>query len=127
MTKKEMLIKLIEEMNTEEQVALHNEYCIATNNYDDEIFDSEELDTLCMGQDAFWIACRVFYGDFSPSADYIKFNGYGNFQSIHKYNVTNYIDENEIADYILENNEDFENNDICYILSNSEEELNNEI
>lgn len=122
MTKREKIIDLIQEMDTSEQVYLHNEYCYATNNYDDEIFTIDQLDELCSGQDAFWVACRCFYGDFKPSAEYIKFNGYGNFQSIYQFEIPDYIDENEIATYILDNDIDFENSDIRYILDDIEEE-----
>ena len=127
MTKKEMLIDLIQEMDTSDIVALHNEYCDKTNNYDDRIYDSDEINELCTGQDVYWIACRVFYGDFNPSAEYIQFDGYGNFKSLFNYQIPHEIDENAIADYILENDDDFDINDICYILSHDEEELNNEL
>lgn len=126
MTKREKLIDLLQEMNKPDMVELHNEWCYTTNNYDDEIFNSDRLDEICQGQDAFWVACRVYYGDFNPASEYIKFNGYGNFQSIYNYNVLDYIDENEIVDYILENDEDFCNNDIRYILDDIEEDSEDE-
>ena len=121
-----MLIDLIQEMDKADAVALHNEYCDKTNNFDDRIYSSNELNELCTGQDADWIANRVFYGDYNPVAEYIRFDGYGNFKSLFTYQITHEIDENAIADYILENDDDFDINDICYILSHSEEELNNE-
>ena len=121
MTKLEKIIDLIQEMDTSEQVCLHNEYCYKTNCFDDEIFTIDQLDELCNGQDLYWVACRCFYGDFNPTAEYIKFNGYGNFQSIYQFEIPNYIDENEIANYILDNDVDFENNDIRYILDDIDE------
>ena len=116
MTKREQLIDLIQEMNKPDAIALHNEYCYATNNFDNEIFDIDQLEEICQGQDAHWLACRIFYGDFNPNADYFKFNGYGNLQSIYTYNVFDYIYECEIADYILEHDENFYNDDIRSIL-----------
>lgn len=126
MTKREKIIDLIQEMNKPDAVALHNEYCYATYNFDDEIFNSDNLDEICNGQDAFWIVCRAYYGDFNPNSKYIKFDGYGNFQSIYNYNIFDYIDANEIADYILENDNDFGNNDIRYILDEIGEESEND-
>ena len=120
MTKREKIIDLIQEMNKADAVALHNEYCYETNNFDDEIFDIDRLDEICSGQDAYWLACRIFYGDFNPNYDHFKFNGYGNLQSIAPYNVFVYIDETEIADYIIENDNDLYNNDIRYILDEIE-------
>ena len=122
MTKLEKLIDYIQELSTPAAVALHNEYCFATNNYDDEIFDNDNIDEMCGGQGVYWIACRVFYGDYNPNSEYVKFNGYGNFQSIYNYNISDYIDENEIANYIIDNDEDFGENDIRYILDDIEEE-----
>lgn len=126
MTKLEKLIDYIQELSTPAAVALHNEYCYATNNYDDEIFDNDNINEMCAGQDAYWIACRVFYGDYNPNSEYVKFNSYGNFQSIYNYNIFDYIDENEIANYIIDNDEDFGESDIRYILDDIEEELENE-
>lgn len=126
MTKREKIIDLIQKMNKPDAVALHNKYCYATNCFDDEIFDSDRLDEICYGQGAFWIACRVYYGDFNPNSEYIKFDSYCNFQSIYNYNLFDYIDENEIADYILKNDNDFDNNDIKYILDDIEEDSEND-
>lgn len=122
MTKREKLIDYIQEMNKADAVALHNEWCYETNNFDDEIFDIDRLDEICDAQDAYWMACRVFYGEFNPTYDYFKFNGYGNLQSIAYYSVFDYIDENEIADYLIENDEDFGYDDIRYILDDIEED-----
>ena len=122
MTKREKIIDLIQEMNKADAVVLHNEYCYATDSFDDEIFEIDRLDEICDGQDAHWMACRIFYGDFNPTADYFKFNGYGNLQSIFTYNIFDYIDECEIADFILEKDNDLCNDDIRFILDDIEEE-----
>ena len=121
MTKREKLIDYIQQMNKADAVVLHNNWCYETNNFDNEIFDIERLEEICDGQSAYWMACRIFYGDFNPTYDYFKFNGYGNLQSIASYNVFDYIDECEIADYILENDNDFYNDDIRFILDDIEE------
>lgn len=123
MTKLEKIIDLIQEMNKPDVIALHNEYCYATNNYDDEIMDSDRLNEICNGQDAEWVANRVYFGEYHPQAEYIKFNGYGNFKSIFNYEVLDYIDENEIANYIIDNDIDFEIDNIRYILDDIEKEL----
>lgn len=126
MTKREKLIDFIQEMDYRDVVALHNEYCYKTNCFDDEIFTIDQLDELCNGQDAEWIANRVYFGDYNPSAEYLKFSAYGNFQSIFNHELFDYIDENEIADYILENNDHLYNDDILYILDDIEEDSDDE-
>lgn len=47
-----------------------------------------DLDMFAEGNEAYWFACRIFYGDFNPNHDYFNFNGYGNLQSFseHEYN-----------------------------------------
>ena len=32
--------------------------------------------------DAQWLVDRTFYGDYTPGCDYIRFDGYGNFESV---------------------------------------------
>lgn len=121
MTKKEKLIDLLQEMSDSELTYLHNEYCYNTNNYDDEIFTIDMWDDIFTNMDTFDIACKVFYGDFNPSYEYFKFNGYGNIQSICKWEIDRFVDINDIVDYIIDNNYSFENNDISYILDDIEE------
>lgn len=126
MTKREKLLDYLQETDHYTLLTIHNEYCNETNNPDDEIFDIDQLNEICSGQDAYWVACSVCFGDFNPYDDYIKFNGYGNFQSINKHGLSNYIDEVEIAEYILKNDIDFDNSDIRDILDDLEEENENE-
>ena len=121
MTKLEKIIECIQNMTDTEMLSLHNEYCYATNNYDDEIMDVDRLDEICNGQSVEWIIHRVYFGEYHPQADYIKFNGYGNFKSIFKYELSEYIDENAIAEYIIDNDECFCNDDIKEILEDEEE------
>lgn len=116
MTKREKLIDLLQEMDISKLIDIHNTYCYEISDYDNEIFNMDDLDEICNGQSAFWVACRVYYGDFNPYDDYLKFNGYGNFKSMSKYEAGQEIDENEIVDYILDNNHDLYNSDICAIL-----------
>jgi hypothetical protein len=120
MTKREKLIDLLQEMEYNEMVALHNEYCQMVNKFDDEIFDVDMFDELLQGLDPFEIACKVHYGDFNGGYEYFKFNAYGNIQSICKWEIDRFVDINEIADYILDENYSFENNDILYILDDVE-------
>lgn len=123
MTKKEKLIDLLHKMSDFEIVHIHNEYCQNVNYFDDEIFTLDMWDDIFHGSDTFDIACKVYYGDFKPTCEYFKFNGYGNIQSICKYEIDRYVDINEIVDYAIENNIDFDNRDILCILDNNEYDL----
>ena len=79
--KVEAIKNIIEDMDDSDAVALHNEYCYETNDYDDEIIEMERFDEICEGMAPSDIALSIFYGDFNPNHDYFHFNGYGNFES----------------------------------------------
>lgn len=113
----------IEEMDKNDLLYLYKEYCNKCDCYDDEIFTIDEFfdDILYGEKDLYNVACRVYYGDFNPAADYIKFNGYGNYQSIFGYELTDYIDIGEMADYIVDNNDPLNNDDIAELLEETEE------
>lgn len=44
--------------------------------------------------DAQWLVDRTFYGDYTPGCDYIRFDGYGNFESVNESDL-----EKEAWDY----------------------------
>lgn len=123
---KERIVGCINEMETTDLIQLHNEYCDAVNGYDNHIYHMDDLDLLCEGQDAHWIACRAIFGDFNANDDYIMFDGYGNFRTLNDYNVNNYIYAEDIADYITENNNPLYNDDIQDILDEHESKETNE-
>lgn len=116
MTKREIIIELIQEMSIGDAVMLHNEYCYETNRYDDEIFECDRFDEVFDGYTPTDISNRIHFGDYNPYAEYFTFNGYGNIHSVHKYEVFDHIYEDEIADYIIENDNDFGFDDIRDIL-----------
>lgn len=122
MTKKEKLIDLIQDMGYSEQMILHNEYCYKINNYDNEIFDMDSFDEIFDNYTPTQMANSVHFGQYNPGHEYFTFNGYGNIETIPKYQLSDYIDGVEITNYILENDIDFDNNDIRYILDDIEED-----
>ena len=121
MTIKERILERINEMEAADLIQIHNEYCEAVNACDDYIYSMDDLDMLCSGQDAHWIACRAIFGDFNASDDYIKFNGYGNFQTLNDYNASRYIYVDDIADYIERERDSLYNDDVQEILDECEE------
>ena len=134
----EKLLELFKDMDDSDIVSVWNEYCYASNSYDDEILDYDRLEDLikCDSQnDAFYWINRFFYGsdDYSnegganPNRDYFIFNSYGNIISFdYIYNSYsekfNHIDIDALIDYIVENKESFYNDDIQAILDEEENE-----
>ena len=108
--KVEAIRSIIEDMDESDAVALHNEYCYETNNYDDEIIEMERFDEICEGMAPSDIANHIFYGDFNPNHDYFHFNGYGNFESTDY--PTDWIYPGDIAREVVDRECSFENDEI---------------
>ena len=108
--KVEAIKNIIEDMDDSDAVALHNEYCYETNNYDDEIIEMERFDEICEGMTPSDIARGIFYGDFNPNHDYFHFNGYGNFESTNY--PTDWIYPGDIAREVVDREESFGNDEI---------------
>ena len=108
--KVEAIKNIIEDMAESDAVALHNEYCYETNNYDDEIIEMERFDEICEGMTPSDIANHIFYGDFNPNHDYFHYNGYGNFESTDY--PTDWIYPGDIAREAVDRECSFENDEI---------------
>lgn len=140
-TLRQNIIETLRTMNDSDLVALHNEYCGETNNFDDTIYTMDMFDELFTGSDPLDVAARVFYGtdenreesSFNPNRDYFYFNGYGNPVSLDYVSYIEYrkdylcdiIDEPNIVDYIIEYEDSLNNSDIDDILSDYLDELEN--
>lgn len=118
----ELILEVLEGLTDSELLSVHREYLNETNGYDDEIYTLDDLDMIAEGQDAYWLLCRAFYGDFNPAADYFKFNAYGNIQSIFSYELLSYIDMEDIAKYCIDNGKALYNDEIQEILDSKDEE-----
>ena len=105
--KVEAIKNIIEDMDASDAVALHNEWCYETNNYDDEIIEMERFDEGMTPSD---IARSITYGDFNPNHDYFHFNGYGNFESTRC--PTDWIYPEDIAREVVDCEKSFENDEI---------------
>lgn len=101
---------IIEDMDDSDAVALHNEYCYETNNYDDEIIEMERFDEICEGMTPSDIANHIFYGDFNPNHEYFHYDGYGNFESTNY--PTDWIYPGDIAREVVDRECAFENDEI---------------
>ena len=124
MTKTEMIKDLLENMSESQLYTIVNEYFDKTEYYDDRIYDMEEFDEMMDDMLPSDIAIKIFYGDFRPNDNYFKFDGYDNLQSFDY--ISDEVDLEEIADYIVDNDEDFDNSDIREILDQEDEEEGDE-
>ena len=108
--KVEAIKNIIEDMDESDAVALHNEYCYETNNYDNEIIEMERFDEICEGMTPSDIANHIFYGDFNPNHEYFHYDGYGNFESTNY--PTDWIYPGDIARQVVDRECSFENDEI---------------
>ena len=108
--KVEAIKNIIEDMDESDAVALHNEYCYETNDYDDEIIEMERFDEICEGMTPSDIANHIFYGDFNPNHEYFHYDGYGNFESTNY--PTDWIYPGDIAREVVDRECAFENDEI---------------
>ena len=108
--KVEAIKNIIEDMDESDAVALHNEYCYETNDYDDEIIEMERFDEICEGMTPSDIARSIFYGDFNPNHEYFHYDGYGNFESTDY--PTDWIYPGDIAREVVDRECSFENDEI---------------
>lgn len=95
-----------EDLSDGEKIGLWNEYC-SENCSDDEIytFDEEFFNMFFEGKNPIEIAQAVFFGNIQSWGDeYIKFNGYGNLESLSEYQAVNSIDEEALINWLIENN-----------------------
>lgn len=113
---KEQLNELLESLCVRDLVYLHNEYCSATNGFDDVVYIMDEFDEIIGGQDPWWIACRVFYGNFNPNDDFFGFSAYGNLVSFDEYTLKDHIYIEDIVDYITDNMDNLFNDEVQEIL-----------
>ena len=121
MEKIKKLVDYINSMDTDEIVALHNDYCEAAGYEDDRIYSMWDLDELLAGRTPVDILCMSFHGSFNPHHNFFWFNGYGNLKSadhiadmpIFAIDIANYIlsAEDSLGNYEIKEILDEEDND----------------
>lgn len=108
--KNELALSLSHNISFDSLVNAWNYYCCNVGNCDDFINPMEDIDELYRDVSPLTLARHIFYGDFKPCDTYFRFNGYGNLVSFD--NPLLYIDVEELASYIIDNNNDLCNDDI---------------
>lgn len=106
---KEKITELILEMNSNEILELNNRFCEIAHYHDDFIYCNDEDFFETWGASGYEVARSTFYGNYNFSHDFVRFDGYGNLESL------SYLDSNclpdlvdNIAEFIQDNFEDFE-------------------
>ena len=58
-----------------------------------EYYEMDQFNELMSGQDPEFIAHRIFFGNFNPTHDYFRFNGYGNIETISEWELERIIED----------------------------------
>ena len=112
------VLEMLRDMNDNDLVAVHNEYCGKVRYDDDRIYYMEELDELMYGMKPMDILREA--RDVNTNDDWIRWNGYGNLESTDC--PEDWMELDEIADYIVENDDALRNDDIRDLMDEIEEE-----
>lgn len=102
---REELESLLEDLDIEDLVAVHNEYCEGANYMDDWCYNMCELDEILSGATPTEII-NSLNSDFNTNDGYFYYDGYANLSSFSWYGDSP-IDVTAIADYILDDGDDF--------------------
>ena len=118
---REEMIEMLADMDDWELTGVHNEYCQKVNYTDDMIYDMSMLNEFYHGKDPLDILLDAYNGAFNPNDDWFRWNGYGNLESTDRP-VDDWIEIDDIADYIIENDDALYNDDIRDLLDEIEAE-----
>ena len=121
----EKIMEVLNDLDAASLVRMWDDFCEADSRMDDYIYLMEEFDEIMSGQSPWEVARACFYGhEFCPAHDYFWYNGYGNLESADypAYEDHCPICNEEIANYIINHDEDFDNDDIREILDQAQEE-----
>ena len=121
MEKRKKLVDYINSRNTDEIVALHNDYCAAAGCDNDHIYSMEDIDSVMLGATPRWILERAFYGKFNPRHEFFRFNNSCNLESA-DYIFEMPISVDEIADYILSEEDSLGDDEIKEILDGEDKD-----
>lgn len=103
MKTKQEIIDFLNQLNANELISIHNEYCESVNYVDDMIFGNDEHFFNEAFTNPLDCARAVQFGDWRFHDDFVKFDGYGNLESIPDYRIHEMIDLNAIAEDIIKN------------------------
>ena len=108
---------LTKELADHEIIAINNCYQDEVNG-DDYIYSTDDFDEIMNGKTPSEIANMVSFGNYNPYHMWMWFNGYGNIVTSNDPCDCNGYDAEAIAEYAIDNDEDFGNDEIREILDN---------
>ena len=107
-TLKDLVIDTINDLSTSDLVDLNNTYCRENNYNDDEVFyNDEEFFETFFSSKPYELARAINFGSYNFADDYVKFNGYGNLETVNYFSVADLVETvDNIADWCIKNPSD---------------------
>jgi len=88
----EKALKIIEGADVYDLAAAYSEYVAEEcNDPDSALYAIDEVDELLYGLSYLDVMNKIFYGDYSPAADFFTFDGYGNIESVQASDVVEFV------------------------------------
>lgn len=118
---REKVIKVLEELDDGSIVNMWNQYCEQVNYDDDMIYSLDEWtinDIFYMRKP--WDILRYLDGGFNVNDNWFHWDGYGNIVSTD--NIFDMVELGDLADYIIDEEDDLGNFDIKDILEEAKED-----
>lgn len=122
MTLYERILDALKDIDRDELCYIWARYCDEANRPDDQIYSMDDFEEMFALTNNFELVRMCFYGNFNPSDNYFKFNGYGNLDSTDF--PADWMDLEEVAALIIRDMDSFDNDEIQDILDEYEEREN---
>lgn len=112
------IMDALRDMGDSTIVWIWNEYCDKVNYTDEQICSMYDFNDFNCGRDPIDIAKDVSKSDFNPYDDWFKYTIWG----IESGDAEDFVDYDDLAEYIDEHDEDFGDSDLREALEEEEEE-----
>lgn len=119
---REKVLKVLEALDDDSTVDMWNQYCSEVNYYDDMIYSLDEctINDICYMKKP-WDILKCLDGEFNAiNDDWFYYNGYGNVVSTD--DIFDKVDLDDLADYIIDEENALGNSDIEAILEEAKED-----
>ena len=100
--RKACIVSILKEMDNDVLLRFWNEYCNECN-MDDYVYDNDEYTLNDMFQSVDEALRAACYGNYNYQDEYFVINAYGNLDSFTEYGISEHVDFDSLADYIMDN------------------------
>jgi len=124
MSKQEQIREYLDGLSNSELLSILSNYCNESDYYDDAIYDNDKYFFDENFQNPMDAVRAAHYGEYRYTDSYVKFNSYGNLETTN--DVSDWVDTDEIAAWIVDNDNALSDDDIQDILDEEDDEDSDE-